>query len=500
MLPTSLSFKQDSLACIRPPNLQGFFFPPADFTFDVDPVTESNLSKLKSKQSFNHAFFAWRDICDELVKNGNVASTRIDILEFQEATLDLHILHIPIVHRLYFHIWRISKSISPEIEGDRWGEFHAFDDPEILLSSMKAVLLELLPLRIQEDLTRLESPIRKAKSHSLEEITDEYKKLFERYLLFFENPASNCHESIEAILEKIRVESPSWARRKESITGSCLEAHKHPLFNKSLFWLTGSSTHSLAGVLKSSELPSCDYTPSLIPTGMLLKEGITPLSGELGDGISQNGVNMKHLSGVLAEAHIGAFSYATQSAFYFDKDLAISTLLEMLKSFSEAHISSLSCTDFSRLKIALIRAFEYADLPSESLVFIKFKLSQLATSDELQAKAKTYLIDDLLPFISKLHKTPLRPEIEAIVSSRASALIYGISEESEENSSLINRRITGDVKGETSLKGPLKLGSCVDFAITSCEIARLILNRILPFEVLSLDAGRYLLSRQGKED
>lgn len=505
MIPTILNLppKLDSIHSIRPPSLQGFSIPPLEVSFD-DAPHETSLAQLSRKPCFKNAFLALKDIIYSFENFQDLDAAKALLSEFKEASTELSLCHIPIVHRFYFHIWHINKSANEHIHGDQWGEIHAFDDPCVFLKALKTTLRELLPLKILEELDRLESPINKAKTKSLSlnlsDLPQEYLELFDRYLVFFQDPANQCQEAIPNILEKIRITSPSWAQRKRTIQSACEEAHDHPLYSKSLFWVTGSNTHSLAGVLKAIDIDTFENTASLVPTGLLLKEGIAPLSGELGDGISEHGVNQNHLSGVLAEAYSGALMYAKQADFYFDKDESLAILFKYFSDLSKTSLEAITIQDLFKLKIFLIRAYEYAELPSESLVHIQARLSTWTTKDSLHLKPKSFLINDLIPFLKSCKRSTLSPELTSIISKKAEALIYGISEESDEMHALINRRIRGDVRLETSLKGPLKLGDHIDFAITSSKESASVLNSFLPFKVLSFEAGVYLLSRQGKTE
>lgn len=489
----------DIFSSIRPPCLQGFSLPPLEVSFD-----DTSLVQLSKKPSFKNAFIALSEIISSFESSHDLDAAKALLSEFKEASTELSLAHIPIVHRFYFHIWHISKLTNENIHGDQWGEIHAFDDPCVLMKALKATLRELLPLKILEELNRLESPINKAKAKSLSlnpaDLPQEYLELFDRYLIFFQDPSNQCQETITNILEKVRITSPSWAERKKAILNACEEAHDHPLYTRSLFWVTGSNTHSLAGVLKAIDIDTFENTASLIPTGMLLKEGIAPLSGELGDGISEHGVNQNHLSGVLAEAYSGALMYAKQSDFYFDKEESVASLFKFFSDLTKSSFEAITINELFKLKIFLIRAYEYGDLPEESLIHIQARLSTWITNDSLQLKAKSYLINDLIPFLKSCKRSILSPELSSIISKKAEALIYGISEESDEVQSFVNRRIRGDVRLETSLRGPLKLGDHIDFAITSSKESAGILNSFLPFKVLSFEAGLYLLSRQGKTE
>lgn len=487
--------KQTSLDSIRPCDLPTFDFS-LSTTIISDKKNDINLEKLQTSPCYTYAYNAIFDLITSFEIDLNIDKARLFLEIFHKSVSTLLIHEDLIINRLYFYIWHFSKMKNSSIEGDRWGEFHAFDDPEILLISLKAVSIELLAAKIEEELNRIESPIRKIKNKKLsaKDFTEEYQKLFDRYLIFFQNPVGMSDVAIDTIFEKIRLESPSWAKKKENISKSCLEAHQHPLFGKSLFWITGSSNHSLVGVIKGAELTSCDFTPSLIPTGLLLKQNIAPLSGELGDGITESGVNQKHLSGVAAPFYKEAVIYSLRSSFYFSKDKAKSKLDQLLLDLFKTPPETISLSDLYKLKIALIRVFEYTDISEEFITLVYSQLHSWIVANTIEMKCQSYLKDDLFPYLEKFKKTFPLPMIQSIIESKAHPLIYGMS---EENPSLINRRIKSDVPGEIALKGPLKLSEkSIDFAITSDSTSSFILNKILPFPVLSFEAGCYLLQQQ----
>lgn len=474
------------------------FSEPVSFE-EVTPEA-SQFEILASEQTFKNAYFTFQCIINEFESSLSLETLRDKLHEFHLSSTTLTISDIPVIHRLYFHIWDLSVKKDPSIHGDRWGEIHAYDDQGILHEALKKTAFELYYLKIQEALTRFESPIRKAKtgslSHNPQHLSKEYLELFERFLEFFEDPKKDTADSFNDILSSIRIESPSWMRKKTHIIRSCVEARMHPLYNKPLFWVTGSSTHSLVGVFKAREHAFTYYKPSLVPTGMLLKHDIVPLSGELGDGITTRGVNQEHLSGVLAEAYKGALMYACINSFYFDRHQATTSFEDSFRSFLSLKPSKDLTTQLDRLKIKLIRAVSYGHLPADSIPAIKAELLAWASAHHLDLKT----LEAFIGLLDTIKKEDLPSELEELIDTKAEPLLYGISSFSEESEDLINRRIKGDVRLETSLRGPLALGNLVDIAITSNPQAAKMLNTLLPFPVLSFDAGKYLLSRQGKTD
>lgn len=505
MFPLSLSIPAPlfQLEALRPEPLSFAAKPDSDL-FVGEELKSTNLDKLKSLKSYTHAHKAFQDILETLKTDENIQTAQSALTEFHEASADLLLDDIPICHKLYYHIWNFSHQKDPAIHGDHWGEIHAFEDLDILIKSMQAVSFQLFTRRISEQVDRLDSPIRKARSDILDDsmiaLSAEYTDLIDRFMIFLKDPSSDSGESMSQILAKIRVDSPSWAKRKKHIVSSCEEAHRHPLINKPLFWITGSNSHSLAGVMHAKELAEFDHTPSLIPTGVLLSSGIAPLSGELGDGITEKGVNQKHLSGVLAEAFEGAVSYALNSELYFDKKLSTTALFELISELNHKKFETIALADLLRCKCLLIRAYQFGDLADESFLIIKATLTTWYNANKLSPQCQLYMEKDFLPFLQNIKKMTISANLASIVAKKASPLLYGISCESDEVSEKINRRIRGDVRLETSLRGPLQLGDLVDFAISSDPEAASILNEILKYKVLSFDAGRYLLSRQNRVD
>ena len=76
----------------------------------------------------------------------------------------------------------------------------------------------------------------------------------------------------------------------------------------------------LHGTRCLESLPATEYT--LIPTGWLQNLHITPMTGELGNGCQEDGVNMAHLSGTLLDRVDWTISYATRFAFKIETILA----------------------------------------------------------------------------------------------------------------------------------------------------------------------------------
>lgn len=142
-------------------------------------------------------------------------------------------------------------------------------------------------------------------------------------------------------VRKVRAEAGHWLRRiannNEDVTnyfGDYLEwAAKfkpdpsHPL-TESLIRIT-----FLHGT-NASLLPNLLMTDlQLIPTGRLLKMGVTPLSGELREGA--NGVNRYHLSGANLDLGYRALSYSENTLFHVNQNSILKTVNNFLKTISE---------------------------------------------------------------------------------------------------------------------------------------------------------------------
>lgn len=87
-----------------------------------------------------------------------------------------------------------------------------------------------------------------------------------------------------------------------------LEQSQKPLTEVN--WVSGSSSASLIGIDDVSTSRLTNQKHALVPTGMLLENGVTPLTGELEWGIASNGVNQRCLSGVPPNFAAKAVGYA----------------------------------------------------------------------------------------------------------------------------------------------------------------------------------------------
>jgi hypothetical protein len=271
-----------------------------------------------------------------------------------------------------------------------------------------------------------------------------------------------------------------------------MEAEAHPLYGKSLGFLTGTTTQAAPGIAKRS---------ALVPTGMLLKEHEAPICGEVASGISKRGINQKHLSFVEADFYPTALEYALNQNFVFSKEKALSELSESMRSFllQKPHKSTMDL--LICLKLKLIRATLYADLPKESISIIKAEIKAALSTKDFDEECRHFIENDILTCIDALSSKVISPKELELIYGKAHPLIFGISTLTDEIADKIKVVRGVDIRGETSIEGPLKLGEHIDFMIVadeSFEIVKELFEDKVPYPILSYQAALYLLAKAPK--
>lgn len=151
---------------------------------------------------------------------------------------------------------------------------------------------------------------------------------------------------VEELYDDIKKRGGKW----EQIKGQVLKAQAEVfssapnLVNHAPTWLHGSSLSMLPGAVRMV-LP--EGVPSLIPSGMLLRHGYAPLTGEVCVGVSKRGINQYALSGVGPSYFHNALRYAYIPSFAFAERRALE---DVLNTKSDGFI-------FERLKIMVLRLF-----------------------------------------------------------------------------------------------------------------------------------------------
>lgn len=127
-------------------------------------------------------------------------------------------------------------------------------------------------------------------------------------------------------------------------------------------WVTGSSSASLIGI---EEYATKCGDPALVPTGRLLRDhNIVPLTGECGFGLSKNGINNEHLSGVLAYNFVSAFSYAKEALKWtFNKKETLERLATTVDSFGSP--KDIFYFSINEIKVPILRLLQYGELTQE---------------------------------------------------------------------------------------------------------------------------------------
>lgn len=119
----------------------------------------------------------------------------------------------------------------------------------------------------------------------------------------------------------------------------------NPLLQRITF-LHGTSSAILPSLLRTDL--------QLIPTGRLVKLGITPASGELGIGCSGTGVNLSSLSGTTLYHYYRPIRYATEYSFPVTVEVEsgiVSKFLEKLRQLSKQNTSKSCCGLFNESRL-----------------------------------------------------------------------------------------------------------------------------------------------------
>lgn len=154
-----------------------------------------------------------------------------------------------------------------------------------------------------------------------------------------------------------KVDKEGWKRLRKIIFEASVEGRELVKQKKEIKWITGSKSSSLIGISRAAKTALTDK-PALVPTGLLIKHHIVPLSGEVGYGSGRFGVNQKSLSGMCLIGLNVCFEYASSTSFTFNakkeeeiiKDFIIPSKF-LINNFQYAS----AFTELERLKIAILR-------------------------------------------------------------------------------------------------------------------------------------------------
>jgi hypothetical protein len=121
---------------------------------------------------------------------------------------------------------------------------------------------------------------------------------------------------------------------------------------------------------------------------------------------------------------------------------------------------------------------------------------------KMDEECKTYIACELLPLMETLKPAFLSAKEAELIYGKAHPLILGISKLTDEISDKITVVRGTDIRGETSIRGPLFLGEHIDFIITSAEsleAVKELLQESVPYPILSYEEALYLLAKAPSE-
>jgi len=150
------------------------------------------------------------------------------------------------------------------------------------------------------------------------------------------------------------------------------------------------------------------------------------------------------------------------------------------------------------LKLRLIRAILFADLPKESISVIKAQITSALSTHGFDEECRHFIENDILPCFETLSSKVLSSKELELIYGKAHPLIFGISTLSDGIADKIKVVRGADIRGETSIEGPLKLGDDIDFIIVADEMLDIIKELFedkVPYPILSYQAALYLLAK-----
>jgi hypothetical protein len=407
-------------------------------------------------------------------------------LKFHEKTKEITLYGIPVVHRLFYHVYRLEKERTPQIDGDRWGEIHAFKDLERLKDAISATCVDLTTTQANSEVCELFDIFDKKHLESVYE-----KRLCATYRPIFDGIRDRI--DLEDALQLVDVSTPRRRTHQFStiLEKALLAAECHNSL-KPVKWLTGTNSYTLVG-MHLAMIKGLTSRLSLVPTGTLLNHNLVPLAGELGDGIGKRGINIKRLSGCHAFNYMGAFRYAKEKEFYFDQALTWSKLLETIKylPIDEKHLSDKA--SLNPFKVALLRYLHFAHPSDETRKIIKSHLSDWIDTCSTSFELKAELLTSLFHLVENEGPKEIDPLYQSILDKPAYPLVFASNSLDEDDL----MRLHGDIRGECAFEGSLELGKDIQAVITE-EAAVEEVKRLLKgyrVTVLSFDVAELVMRK-----
>jgi len=184
----------------------------------------------------------------------------------------------------------------------------------------------------------------------------------------------NIYELANIYKDKKQEWEIHWNTIRKRIWNASEEAKDFLQQDKKITFITGSKSSTIPLIIKIPHLaPHLGEKPALIPTGELLRNHIAPLTGELGYGILENGINQIALSGMRFAGLTTCMSYATAKGMNFQAEKEIEKIFstrEMAPSFV-----------LPTLQVAIIRLLLMGE-KKEEYDRIKKYITQLINSEK----------------------------------------------------------------------------------------------------------------------
>lgn len=215
--------------------------------------------------------------------------------------------------------------------------------------------LTLEDISVLEEDNDTESPQEMVKSREtyLEEVDNHIKELQDElkkasfHFLSYPSYTLNCYSPYaeKTHWQVLQSDKEKWEEVELRIKKDANKAY--PILSKNLDiqWVTGTRSPMLIGLDQYAEK---NTTYALVPTGALLSQNIVPLTGELFQGISTNGINQTMLSGVRMFDYHEAKEYADNNDFKFDPTKEKQLILNF-------NFESYNAIPLARIRVAVLR-------------------------------------------------------------------------------------------------------------------------------------------------
>jgi hypothetical protein len=179
-----------------------------------------------------------------------------------------------------------------------------------------------------------------------EPIKYEDEELLRKFNRFLQEDALGCDKA-----KRISAKAMIWEAYREI----------HPFRDRSIQWIHGSTSAALPIMMRFQREVGGER-PALVPTGMLLKHNLVPLTGELCNGISVMGINRTALSGMGFYNLDVAESYARRRGPFGVKGPPLPMYVmnfekekKIIDDYQKLDIKDLSMGSLLRLKVAVLR-------------------------------------------------------------------------------------------------------------------------------------------------